>query len=147
MRGLSLVLGLVCLAGACSGGGGHASDGSVDSVIDLGIAWPDGCPPPDANDKGIGLACTRNGGECKNGLLCTCDPALGAVLAGVPCVCTKAQPAQNGSKDPCKDSVPAGYCGTNATCCDILNAYAYCVPNVCLVGGACLEFVPIDGGT
>ncbi len=146
MHRLACVLGLVFAGSACAGGGSHAGDGSVDAIIEVSIEWPDGCPPATANEKGVGLACTRNGGECKNGLVCTCDPQLGAVLAGVPCICTRAQPAQNGSKIPCKDSVPADYCGTDATCCNILNSVAYCVPNVCTFSGACLEFVAADGG-
>jgi hypothetical protein len=153
MRGLSGgslgwvgALGLVVGTSACAGGGNHAADGSVDAVIEVSIEWPDGCPPAAANEKGVGLACTRGGNECKNGLRCTCDPTLGALLAGVPCLCTLAQFAQNGSTDPCKDSVPPGYCGTNATCCNVLKSAAYCVPNVCTFSGACLEFVPVDGG-
>lgn len=147
MRRLAFLLGLVTAAGACSGGSRNRGDASVDSIIDVGLEWPDGCPPATANDKGIGAACTRGGNECKNGLLCTCDPQLGALLAGVPCICTRAQPAQNGSKDPCMDSVPANYCGSGATCCNVLNSAAYCVPNVCLINDVCLVFVPADGGT
>jgi hypothetical protein len=146
MRRLAWVLGAVCAASACSGGSSH-SDGSTDSIIDLGLEWPENCPPEAGNDKGIGLPCTAGGGQCKNGTRCTCDPALGSVLAGVPCFCTLAQFAQNGSKDPCMDSVPANFCGSNATCCDVLTSAAYCVPNVCLIGGACLEFVAVDGGS
>jgi hypothetical protein len=146
MRGPAIVLGILAVASGCAGGGSHGS--AVDAAIEVTIEWPDGCPPETSNEKGIGLACTRNGGECKNGLKCTCDPQLGAVLVGVPCICTLAQFAQNGSKDPCKDSVPADYCGTNATCCNVLTSAAYCVPNVCtFAGGTCLEFVPVDGGT
>ena len=142
-----LVLTAVVSASACSGGGSHSGDGSTDAIFDLGLEWPANCPPEAGNDKGIGIACTRGGGQCKNGLLCTCDPAFGALLAGVPCFCTLAQIAQNGSKDPCADSVPTNYCGSTATCCDVINEAAYCVPNVCLIGGACLVFVPADGGT
>jgi hypothetical protein len=137
---------------ACAGGGSHSSDGSVDSVIELSIEWPAGCPPATGNEKGIGLPCARGGAECTkaksghDGLLCTCDPTLGALLAGVPCICTLAQPAKNGSTDPCKDTVSADYCGSSATCCDVLNSAAYCVPNVCTFSGACLVFVPVDGG-
>jgi hypothetical protein len=147
MRRLAPILGFVVAASACSGGGSKKGDASVDSIIDVGLEWPDGCPPATANDKGIGAACTRGGNECKNGLRCTCDPQLGALLAGVPCICTLAQFAQNGSKDPCTDSVPANFCGSGATCCNVLNSAAYCVPNVCLINDACLVFVPADGGT
>jgi hypothetical protein len=151
MRRLARVLAcavLACLgATACSGGGGHAGDASADSIIDLGLQWPASCPPDAGNANGVGAACTKGGGECKNGLRCTCDPALGSSLVGVPCFCSLVQFAKNGSVDPCKDSVAADYCGDSATCCDILNSAAYCVPNVCLIGGACLVFELADGGT
>jgi hypothetical protein len=144
---LAFVLGVVACAGACSGGGGKPADGGADAIYDVGLEWPSTCPPEAGNDKGVGARCTRGGGECQNGLRCTCDPALGTLLAGVPCLCTFAQPAQNGSTDPCADSVAPDFCGSNATCCDVLNSYAYCVPNDCLIGGACLVFVAADGGT
>ena len=147
MRRLAAVLILLAAASACSSGSGPRGDASADSIIDVSLPWPDGCPSDAGNSNGIGDHCTRGGGQCKNGLLCTCDPVLGALLAGVPCLCTLAHPAANGSKDPCKDSVPADYCGTNATCCDVLTSAAYCVPNICLIGGACLVFTPVDGGT
>jgi hypothetical protein len=151
MRRLASLVGIVLAVSACSGGGsGKKGDASVDSIIDVGLEWPDGCPPAAANDKGVGAACTRGGGECaKYGQdrRCTCDPALGALLAGVPCICTLAQFATGTTNDPCKDSVPANYCGSNATCCNVLNSAAYCVPNVCLINDACLVFVGPDGGT
>lgn len=149
MHRMAWILGaaIMLAASACSGGGSRSGDGSTDSIIEFGLVWPPNCPPEAGNDKGIGLPCTRGGGQCKDPLRCTCDPALGSTLAGVPCFCTLAQFAQNGSKDPCMDSVPADYCGGTATCCDVLNSAAYCVPNVCLIGGACLVFVRVDGGT
>jgi hypothetical protein len=153
MRRLSCLFGIALAAGACTGGGGSPADGSVDAVIEISIEWPAGCPPATANEKGVGKACTRGGNQCGSGMRCTCDPALGALLAGVPCICTLAQFAQNGSKDPCTDAVPSGYCGSKAKCCNVLNSAAYCVPYECLfnggndVNGGCLEFVPVDGGT
>ena len=146
MRRLVVLL-LAMTAGACSGGGGGHGDGAVDSVIDVSLPWPSGCPSGVANDKGVGAPCTRGGNQCTNGLRCTCDPLLGTRLGGVPCFCTLAAFAQNGSKDPCVDSVPAGYCGSGATCCDVLNEAAYCMPNICLINDACLIFTPADGGT
>jgi hypothetical protein len=146
MQRLAPVLAVVLAVGACSGGGSHG-DGSVDTIIDVGLTWPDACALTTANDKGVGAPCTRGGNECKNGLRCTCDPLLGALLSGVPCLCTLLQPAKNGSVEPCKDTVPADYCGSNATCCNVLNQAAYCVPNMCLIDDACLVFVPADGGT
>lgn len=149
MRRLASVLVVVAAssASACSSGGGRGGDASADAIIDVALPWPDGCPPSVANDKGIASPCTRGGGQCKNGLLCTCDPVLGARLTGVPCFCTLAAIAKNGSKDPCTDSVPADYCGSGATCCNVLNSGAYCSPNICLINGGCLIFVGPDGGT
>jgi hypothetical protein len=150
MRRLASAVVLLVVASACSSGGGHRGDASTDAIIDVSsLQWPDGCPSGVSNDKGVGAPCTRGGGQCKSPLLCTCDPLLGAQLVGAPCFCTLAAFAQNGSKDPCKDSVPdpANYCGSGATCCDVLTSGAYCTPNVCLINHACLIFVPRDGGT
>lgn len=145
MQRLAPVLAVVLAAGACSGGGSHG-DGGFD-VIDVRLPWPDACASTMANDKGVGAPCTRGGNECKDPLRCTCDPLLGTLLSGVPCLCTLLQPAKNNSVEPCKDTVPADYCGSNATCCNVLNQAAYCVPNMCLINNACLIFVPADAGT
>ncbi len=149
MRGVAWTLGLPGLllaASACGSGGGSGDGGLHDAVFEISVDLPAGCPPAAGNDKGVGTPCTMNGKQCKNGLLCTCDPQLGTLLVGVPCFCTLAQFAQNGSKVPCTDSVAAGYCGSNATCCNYLNAAAYCVPSICLRDNMCLEFVPVDAG-
>ena len=148
MRRLASAVVLLVVASACSSGSGRSGDASVDAVIDLSyLAWPDGCPSGVANEKGVGEPCTRAGNQCGNGLRCTCDPLLGAELAGIPCFCTLAQPAKTGSKVPCMDSVPADYCGSGATCCNVLNEGAYCSPNICLINGGCLIFTVPDGGT
>jgi hypothetical protein len=148
MLRLACVIALIAAASACSGGSGRRGDASADAIIDLSyLNFPDGCPSGVANEKGVGEPCTRGGNECKGLLLCTCDPQLGAALAGVPCFCTLAQPAKNYSKAPCTDSVPTDYCGSSATCCNILTSYAYCSPNICLINGGCLIFVGPDGGT
>jgi hypothetical protein len=140
MRCGTWIFGLLVLASACSSGGHSSGDGGAnDAVFDLGLDLP-GCPPPVGNEKGVGTACTNGGNQCGAGLRCTCDPALGGLLTGVPCFCTLAQFAQNGSKAPCTDSVPANFCGTNARCCEYLQTAAYCVPNICLPGGMCLQF-------
>src|SRR5882757_7650472 len=139
MRGVAWMLGLFVVASACSNGGGRAGDAGTDAVFDLGLEVPPGCPPA-GNEKGVGMACTPGGRQCTGNLRCTCDPQLGGLLIGVPCFCTLAQFAQNGSKAPCTDSVPANFCGSNATCCQYLTTAAYCVPNICLIGGVCLEF-------
>lgn len=149
MRGVAWTLclcSLLLVASACSSGGGSGDGGFHDAIIEFSLDVPAGCPPATGNDKGVGTPCTMGGKQCKNGLLCTCDPQLGALLVGVPCFCSLAQFAKNGSTVPCKDSVPAGYCGQNATCCNYLNAAAYCVPNICLQDNMCLEFVPVDAG-
>jgi hypothetical protein len=145
---VAAVLAAVLAATGCSGGKGSAGDGGPVNdgagIYELGLDLPPGCPPSAGNEKGVGIPCTKNGNECKSGMRCSCDAILGALLVGVPCFCTLAQFAQNGSKDPCKDSVPSSYCGSNATCCDYMNAAAYCVPSICLPGNQCLVF---DGGT
>ena len=114
-------------------------------VIEVGLEAPVGCPPAEANEKGIGLPCTMCGNECPNPLRCTCDPYLGVQLTGVPCICTLLQVASTGSTDPCKDA-PANFCGSNASCCAVETTAAYCVPNICLIGGVCIDFSPPDGG-
>src|SRR5580765_198584 len=86
-------------------------------VIEVGLEAPPGCPPA-ANELGVGQPCTMCGDECAAPLRCTCDPYLGVQLEGVPCVCTKVQPAPTGSKDPCVDVGP-GFCGSNTTCCKV----------------------------
>ena len=115
-------------------------------VIEVGLEPPPGCPPAEANELGIGKPCTMCGNECASPLRCTCDSYLGVQLSGVPCVCTLFQLAPTGSTNPCGD-VGGSFCGSNATCCNVLSTAAYCVPNVCLINQQCIEFVPLDGGT
>ena len=137
MRGVAFALGLLVAAGGCSPGGGGAIDGGThDAVYEVSLNLPDGCPPEAGNDKGIGAPCTKGGHECK-GLQCSCDPDVGVQLTGVPCICTLAQLAQPNSTNPCVDSVPTNFCGSNATCCSYMTAVAYCVPSICLPGDAC----------
>jgi hypothetical protein len=143
---MSRAFGLLVLASACSAGGGGAVDGGLpDGVFEVSLDLPPGCPPAAGNDKGVGTPCTRGGKQCKGALLCTCDPQLGALLVGVPCFCTLAQFAQLGSTNPCGPPLTAGYCGTNATCCNYVNTAAYCVPSICLPGNMCLDF-SVDAG-
>jgi len=150
MSRIAMALTAVLLwAGATAGCSSHGKKacGNLDGgQIEVGLQPPPGCPPAEANDKGIGSACTMCGNECASPLRCTCDPYLGIQLTGVPCVCTLVQIAPTGSTDPCKDA-PADFCGSSATCCNVLTTAAYCVPNVCLIGGQCIEFVPLDAGT
>ncbi|HEY6476319.1 MAG TPA: hypothetical protein VI456_07025 [Polyangia bacterium] len=126
-------------------------------ALDLAVDLPPGCPPATANSKGVGIPCTRGGGECKKpgvpgGLLCTCDPLpiLGIVLNGVPCVCTIGGPNGSASAtDPCSQAangLQPGFCGSDATCCPYLTTAFYCSPNECLPGGSCIDFTT-DSGT
>jgi len=115
-------------------------------VIEVGIETPAGCPPAQANELGIGEPCTKCGNECASPLRCACDSLLGVQLSGVPCVCTLLQFAEQGSTDPCKDQ-GANWCGSNTRCCNVLALAAYCIPNVCLPNGECVEFFPLDAGT
>jgi len=115
-------------------------------VVEVSLEAPPGCPPP-ANELGIGQPCTMCGDECPRPLRCTCDPYLGVQLVGVPCVCTKVQPAPTGATDPCAAVGGPSFCGSNATCCNVQMVAAYCVPDVCLIDNKCIDFSPIDGGT
>jgi hypothetical protein len=132
-------------AGACGSHSKPPACGTRDAgIVEVGLEPPAGCPPA-PNELGIGKPCTMCGNECASPLRCTCDAYLGVQLSGVPCVCTMFQLAQTGSTDPCKD-VGQSFCGSDATCCNVLAIAAYCVPNVCLIGGQCLEFIPPDAG-
>lgn len=138
---------LLSAAAGCSKPSKPMCGGPRDGgVIEVGYDIPPGCPPA-ANELGVGQPCTMCGNECTLPLRCTCDPYLGVQLEGVPCVCTKVQPAPIGSTDPCKDIGGSGFCGSNATCCNVQAIAAYCVPDVCLIGGACIDFNPPDAGT
>jgi len=145
-RPIALAALLVCAAVVgCSSHAKPPACGSRDAgVIEVGLTPPAGCPPP-ANELGIGAPCTMCGNECASPLRCTCDAYLGVQLSGVPCVCTLFQLAPTGSTDPCKD-VGQNFCGSNTTCCNVLQTAAYCVPNVCLIDQQCIEFVPVDAG-
>src|SRR5580692_1256463 len=145
-----IVLVVAAIAG-CHSGSSAPPVPKDAAVYDFAIDLPPGCPPPTPNEKGIGIPCSRGGGECKragvpSGLLCTCDPlpVLGALLNGVPCVCTIGGPNVTTNPDPC---AAAPSCGSSATCCPYLTQAYYCSPNVCLPGGACINFTPADGGT
>jgi len=133
-------------ASACSSPVKKACGPQDAGVFEVGLEAPAGCPPAEANELGIGKACTMCGNECEAPLRCTCDSYLGVQLAGVPCVCTKIQVAPTGSTDPCA-STAANFCGTGASCCNVLNTAAYCVPNICLINGECIVFTPPDAGT
>ena len=83
-----------------------------------------GCPPPQPNEKGVGIPCTMGGGQCTaagvpGGLRCTCDPYFGIQLYGVPCVCTIVglNPDPANIPNACTQPQLASICGTEATCC------------------------------
>ena len=136
---------LVSAGVGCSSPTKRACGPQDAGIVEVHLEAPVGCPPAEANELGVGKACTMCGNECESPLRCTCDPYLGIQLAGVPCVCTRIQVAPTGSTDPCADS-PANFCGSNATCCNVLTTAAYCVPNICLIDNACIVFVLPDAG-
>lgn len=128
-----LCLSVALLSAACSSGSGGNNDASHDYLTfdyvfgDL----PPGCPPAAANDKGVGAACTKGGGECKNNLVCACETTLGIVPPeGTPCICTLLIPQS------CAN-IPADYCGQDAICCGYMDIAAICVPTVCLDTAMC----------
>ena len=139
------------LAAGCHSGSSAPPPPTDAQVLDLAVDLPPGCPPPTPNDKGVGIPCTRGGGECSKtgvpkGLLCTCDPLpiLGVLLNGVPCVCTIGGPNLTTNPDPCAANSVS--CGSDATCCPYMTTAYYCTPNTCLPGGACIDFTPAGGG-
>ena len=144
IRSLASVLalcGAFAALSACSSSSGQRPDASRDGLTyDLSLDLPPGCPPAQANDKGIGTPCTRGGHQCTNGLYCACDTNLGLTLNGVPCICTIAGlNPQTKNPDPCSTQ-PTNVCGSGATCCNYQSTAYYCSPNVCLPGGACIDF-------
>lgn len=124
---------------ACSsGGGGKLQDAGVPMdvlVLDFGFGeLPAGCPPGVANDKGVGSPCTEKGGQCTGGRVCTCDTIFSVKgPPDTPCFCSLA------SLTP-RTSLPAGFCGTNASACDYQGMASLCVPNVCLTSSMCPTF-------
>ncbi len=131
---------------ACSSSSGQRPDANVDGLTyDLSLDLPTGCPPAQANEKGVGSPCTRGGHECTNGLLCACDSNLGLTLNGVPCICTVAGVNPQKGVAPCS-AQPANICGSNATCCNYMEQAFFCSPNVCLPGGQCIDFGTNGGG-
>ena len=128
---------------ACSSG--SSSPPRDAAVYDLALDLPPGCPPAGGNEKGVGIPCTKGGGECAKAgvppnLLCTCDEAYGLQLNGVPCLCTLVGiNLSTAVTDPCgaQTSPP---CGSNATCCNYMSQGYFCSPDICLPGGACIDF-------
>jgi hypothetical protein len=125
------------LAGACSSGSGGNTDAAHDYLtFDVSFGdLPAGCPPAAANDQGIGSVCTVGGGECKNGLLCACEPHANILPPqGTPCVCTKLIYSGCGT-------VPTNYCGQDAMCCSYMDTLSLCVPTACLQDATCPTFM------
>lgn len=129
------VLGVVAVSACSAGGGGKLRDAAMDFTIDYRFGdLPPGCPPGVSNDKGIGAACTRGGGQCTSNKICTCDTTLGVTPPpGTPCFCTIA------ILQSCA-SLPAGTCGQNASCCSYRDQAAICVPDACLDSATCPVF-------
>jgi hypothetical protein len=144
---IALTLLLACAAVGCRSTAKPPACGTRDAgVVEVEFEVPPGCPPAEANELGIGKPCTMCGNECAAPLRCTCDSYLGVQLTGVPCVCSRLQLAPIGSTDPCA-SAGANFCGSNTTCCNAATTAAYCVPNICLIDGVCIEFELPDAGT
>jgi hypothetical protein len=141
---VALWLLFACVHPGCSCGESNNEPRDAQ-VFEVDFEAPEGCPPPE-NELGIGKPCTRGGNQCTGGLRCTCDPYFGIQLTGIPCVCTKVQLAQTGATDPCAPPLDPNFCGSGTTCCAYLTTAAYCVPDICLPGGQCVEFVPVDAG-
>jgi hypothetical protein len=122
------------VASCSSGGGGKAQD-----YVQLDFAFadfPEGCPPAQGDQNGIGAPCTMGGNQCKNNQVCTCDPILGYLgPPGTPCYCTPLTFAT------C-DQVASDFCGASATCCSYMSDGSLCVPTVCLEGATCPMFGP-----
>jgi hypothetical protein len=138
--GLLVAVGAWATVAACSSGGGKTvPDGAADGIS---FDWrfgdlPEGCPPTAGNEKGVGKPCSVGGNECSAGLLCACDENFGIKPpADTPCFCTQAILGKTCS-DP---SIPAGYCGTGASCCGYMAVGSLCVPDVCLTAMMCPVF-------
>src|SRR5437868_6943952 len=74
-----LALGLTLTAFGCHPGSSAPPPPKDAAVFDFALDLPPGCPPATPNEKGVGIPCTRGGGECSKsgvpkGLLCTCEP-------------------------------------------------------------------------
>jgi hypothetical protein len=147
MRSLLLTFAIFALGGAACGSGAPAPCDMRDAAVyDVGVDLPLGCPPGEPNEKGVGKACGMCGSECGGGLKCTCDPAFGIQLVGLPCICTFAGLNPEPSVENACTVVPGDLCGTNATCCPYFNAGYYCAPNVCLPEGQCIVFTTAARG-
>lgn len=137
------VLAAAVAAGAsCSAGGGKAQDAAFEVLgFDVSLGeLPPGCPENVVeNNKHVGRRCTAGGGQCDPTTVCACDVIAGYRLPeGTPCLCTLPL-VMKGCDDP---TVPADYCGNDATCCGYLTTAALCVPNLCLYDMACPVLVP-----
>jgi hypothetical protein len=82
---------------------------------------PPGCGKDPPNDKGIGTACTKGGGECPEDLACTLD----LVSYDIPGFCILPSCATQAD------------CGAGASCCALQQAggFTICVPDACWFAG------------
>jgi hypothetical protein len=138
-----LALAAIATAGCSAGGGGAIADAHPVDAYEVSLDLPAGCPPDAGNQKGIGKPCTPGGNECTGNaneiFRCTCDQFLTIKLVGVPCICTIL--TLNNSSDLDAGDLCASQastvCGNGASCCAYQTTGTYCVPNICLPGGAC----------
>lgn len=136
---LMVAVGAWAVVVACSSGGGKPLQ---DAAVGDGISFdwrfgdlPAGCPPAAGNEKNVGKICSPGGKECPPGLQCACEEYAGITPpADTPCVCTQVILGKT-----CAE-VPAGYCGTGATCCAYMSIISLCVPDVCLPEMMCPTF-------
>lgn len=141
VAGLTIALGAWMVVAACSsGGGGKLKDAAVGDGITFDWRFgdlPPGCPPAAPNEKNVGKACSKGGNECPQGLICACEEYAGVTPpADTPCVCT-IPILGKACDDP---MIPAGYCGTGATCCGYNALISLCVPDACLPAMMCPTF-------
>jgi hypothetical protein len=138
--GLVMAVGAWASVAACSSGGGKTKPDAAGDGISFDWRFgdlPPGCPPAAGNEKNVGKICSHGGKECPSGLICACESYAGITPPeDTPCVCTIPILGRT-----CDDPmIPAGYCGTGATCCGYQNIGSLCVPDVCLPAGMCPMF-------
>ncbi|HEY8923955.1 MAG TPA: hypothetical protein VIU64_06205 [Polyangia bacterium] len=142
-RPVSFVTLIVLLgAAACSVGAGDGGDAAAHDYVIPDVTLgdvPEACAHGQGNEKGVGAPCSMGGGECRRygSLICACEPLLGYMLPGAPCICTIPIFGQT-----CQQ-IPSDYCGSNATCCSYQNVGSACFPNACLDMAMC-PMEPVD---
>jgi len=134
-----VLLGAVACSGGASDGGDAAPHDYVIPDVTVGDV-PEACAHGQGNEKGVGAPCSMGGGECRRygSLICACEPLLGYMLPGAPCICTIPILGQT-----CQQ-IPSDYCGSNATCCSYENVGSACFPNACLDMAMCPMMEPVE---